>query len=318
MLHAAQTALDEGIARPILIGRREVVATRIKRLRLPMQLDTDVELVDPEKDTRYRDYWQEYHHIMERRGVSEAVARLTLRTTPTVIGALMVRRGDADALICGIIGQFAEHKKHLQNIIGLDHGVETLAAMPALITNKGPLFMCDTHINPDPSVSQIVETTMLAVDEIRRFGIEPRVALLSHSNFGTHNEDSARKMREAVQVLRLRDDTLEVDGEMHADTALSEDVRAIVMPNCRLTANANLLVFPTVESANITYNAVKIMAEGTAVGPLLLGIAQPAHIVTSAATVRGLLNITALASVGAQTYEQNKTISDELIPGLVR
>jgi malate dehydrogenase (oxaloacetate-decarboxylating)(NADP+) len=293
------------LAVPILIGRREVVATRIKRMHLPMKLDKNVFLVDPESDARYRDYWTQYHELMERRGVSESVARMKLRTNPSVIGALMVRRGDADAVICGVIGQFLEHKTHIENIIGLRPGVETLAAMPALITNKGPLFLCDTHINPNPSVSQVVDMTMLAVAEIRRFGIEPRVAMLSHSNFGTHNEDSACKMREAVVLLRKRDSKLEVDGEMHADTALSEEVRRIVMPNSRLTDNANLLVFPTVESANITYNAVKIMAEGTAVGPFLLGVAKPAHVVTSAVTVRGLVNMAALATVGAQAYEQS-------------
>lgn len=304
VLHVAQTVLDEGIAKPILIGRREVVERRIKRLRLPMKLDKDIELVDPEDDPRYRDYWLTYHQIMQRHGVTEAVARLLVRTNPSVIAALMVKRHEADAVICGVIGQFHEHKKIIENIIGLGRGVETLAAMPALISGKGPLFLCDTHINPEPSVSQIVEMTMRAVSEIRRFGIEPHVALVSHSNFGTHDDESARKMREAVHVLRIRDKELEVDGEMHADTALSEDVRNIVMPSCRLTSNANLLVFPNVDSANITYNAVKIMGEGTPIGPLLLGVAQPAHIVTSAVTVRGLLNASALATVGAQVWEQ--------------
>lgn len=304
VLHTAQTALDEGIAKPILIGRRAVVERRIKKLRLPMQLGKDIELVDPEDDPRYRDYWTSYYEIMQRSGVTEAVARQVVRTNPSVIGALMVKRHEADALICGVIGQFHEHKRIIESVIGLGRGVETLAAMPALISGKGPLFLCDTHINPDPSVSQIVEMTMRAVNEIRRFGVEPRVALLSHSNFGTHDDASARKMREAVQVLRLRDPSLEVDGEMHADTALSEDVRKIIMPNCRLTANANLLIFPNVDSANITYNAVKIMGDGTPIGPLLLGVAQPAHIVTSAVSVRGLLNAAALATVGAQVWEQ--------------
>lgn len=301
VLHAAQAVLDEGLAKPILIGRREVLMTRAKRMRLSMDMDKDIEIVDPENDPRYRDYWTTYHQLMARKGVTEAVAKLVVRTTPSVIGALMVKRGEADAVVCGVIGQFTEHRTHIENVIGLNEGVETPAAMPAVISDRGPLFFCDTHINPNPSIMQIVDMTLLAVDEIRRFGIEPHVALVSHSNFGTHDDESARKMREALHIIRMRDDKLMIDGEMHADAALSSSIRAIVQPESTLTADANLLIFPSLESANIAYNAVKIMAEGTPIGPILLGVAQPANIVTSAVTVRGLINIAALASVRAQS-----------------
>lgn len=301
VLQAVQTLVDDKLARPILIGREKVVDMRIKKLRLRLQKDRDFELVDPEDDPRYRDYWSLYHQIMERKGVSPAVARLAARTNPTIIAALMVARDEADAMICGVTGQYHEHMKHVHDIIGLKKGVETAAACVGLITPQRTVFFCDTHVNPNPSVGQIVEMTFMAAEEMRRFGIEPNIALVSHSNFGTHNHPSAIKMRQAVAELHARDPELQVDGEMHADAALSESTRELVMPNSLLKGAANLLVFPTVEAANITYNAVKVMTEGVAVGPFLLGIAKPVHIVTSAATPRGLVNVTALAAVGAQT-----------------
>jgi malate dehydrogenase (oxaloacetate-decarboxylating)(NADP+) len=300
VLQAVQTLVDDKLARPILIGREKVVDIRIKKLRLRIQKDRDFELVDPEDDPRYREYWTLYHQIMERKGVSPDVAKLAVRTNPTIIAALMVHRNEADAMICGVIGQYQEHMKHVHDIIGLRAGVETAAACVGLITPKRTVFFCDTHVNPNPSVSQLVEMTLLAATEMRRFGVEPKVAMMSHSNFGTHNHPSAIKMRQAVHELRLRAPDLEIDGEMHADAALNENIRELVMPNSALKGPANLLIFPTVEAANITYNAVKVMTEGVAVGPFLLGIAKPVHIVTSAATPRGLVNVTALAAVGAQ------------------
>ena len=307
VLQAAQTLVDDKLARPILIGREKVVDIRIKKMRLRLQAGRDFDLVDPENDSRYRDFWTQYHQIMERKGVSPAVAKLVLRTNPTVIASLMVQRNEADAMICGVIGQYHEHLKHVHDIIGLRHGVETAAACVGLITPKQTVFFCDTHVNPNPSVSQIVEMSLLAAEEMRRFGIEPKVAMVSHSNFGTHNHPSAIKMRQAVLELRARDASLQVDGEMHADAALSEDIRNIVMPNSKLKGAANLLVFPTVEAANITYNAVKVLSDGAPVGPFLLGVAKPVHIVTSAATPRGLVNVAALASVGAQVMAGQDT-----------
>ncbi|MCB1538680.1 MAG: NADP-dependent malic enzyme, partial [Alphaproteobacteria bacterium] len=313
VLQAAQTLIDDKLARPILIGREKVVAMRLKKLRLRMQAGRDFDLVDPEDDPRYRDYWTLYHQIMERKGVTPDVAKLTVRTNPTVIAALMVHRGEADAMICGVIGQYHEHMRYVQDIIGLRSGVETAAACVGLITGKGIVFFCDTHVNPNPSISQITEMTLLAAEEMRRFGVEPKAALVSHSNFGTHNHPSAIKMRMAVQDLRMRAPELEVEGEMHADAALSEDVRRIVMPNSPMKGAANLLVFPTVEAANITYNAVKVLTEGVPVGPFLLGIARPVHIVTSAATPRGLVNVSVMAAVSAQVMadeaEARKTIN---------
>ncbi len=304
VLQAAQTLVDDKLARPILIGREKVVAMRIKKLRLRLQAERDFDLVDPEDDPRYRDYWNLYHQIMERKGVTPDVAKLTVRTNPTVIAALMVHRDEADAMICGVIGQYHEHMKLVQDIIGLRPGVETAAACVGLIMPNRTVFFCDTHVNPNPSIGQIVEMTLLAGEEMRRFGVEPKAALVSHSNFGTHNHPSAIKMRMAVQDLRRRAPDMEVEGEMHADAALSEDIRKIVMPNSAMKGAANLLVFPTVEAANITYNAVKVMTEGVAVGPFLLGIAKPVHIVTAAATPRGLVNVAAMASVSAQVLSE--------------
>lgn len=297
VLRAIQTIVDEKVAIPTLVGRQRVIETRIKKLKLRLQNGVDFNIVDPEDDPRYRDYWMQYHSLMERKGVTEDVAKMIIRTNTTAIAALMVHRGEADAMICGIVGQYHSHLKHLQDIIGLKDGVETPAALAALIMNKGNLFICDTHVNPNPSVCQITEMTLLASEEIRRFGIEPNVALLSNSNFGTHETDSAVKMRKALAELKLRDPELKVEGEMHADSALSETIRKTMMPNSTMQDTANLLVMPNVEAANITYNALKVMNEATVVGPILLGMAKPVHIVTAAATPRTLVNLAALSSV---------------------
>lgn len=304
VLQAAQTVIDEQLAKPILIGRRHVVETRLKRMRLRMQIDKDFELVDPESDPRYKDFWQSYHHIMERRGVTPSFARTIIRTNTTAIGALMLEKNMVDAMICGVIGPYRTHLESVVDIIGLKAGVETAAAMPCLIhPTRGPLFICDTHVNPDPSIAQISEMTLLAVDEIQRFGVHPKVAMISHSNFGSHDDESAYKMRSAYYDLKMRAPKLDIDGEMHADAALSEDVRNIIMPNSTLKGSANLLVMPNVDAANITYNAVKILADCIPIGPLLLGVAKPAHILTNAATARAIVNITALSTVGAQMFQ---------------
>jgi malate dehydrogenase (oxaloacetate-decarboxylating)(NADP+) len=307
VLEAVQMALDEKIIKPILIGREKVVEARIKRLGLRMRKDIDFDLVDPEDDPRYRDYCDHYHQIMERRGVTPDVAKTILRTNTTVIGAIMVRRGDADSMICGTVGRYKEHVKHVIDIIGLKPGVETPAAMNALLVAKGTYFFCDTQINPDPSIAQISEVTLMATEEIKRFGLKPKVALLSHSNFGTADTDSARKMRSALQDLRRRDPELEIDGEMHADAALSEKVRASVMPNSTLKGDANLFIFPNVDAANIAFNMVKIFGEGISIGPLLLGMAKPVHVVTPYISARGIVNVTAIANVGAQVLEEEIT-----------
>ncbi len=298
--------LDEQIAKPIVIGRREVVTTRVKRLRLRMKIDVDFELVDPQDDPRYKNYWETYHAIMERRGVTASVAKLAVRTSPTLIGALMVHMGHADSIVCGTIGDFHDHMKHIVDVIGLKRGVETAAALRALLVPKGIFFVCDTHVNPDPSISQISEMTLLAAEEIRRFGIVPRVALLSYSNFGSHLGGSAYKMRAATIDIKQRDPGLEIDGEMHADTALSESVRKSLMPNSTLKNDANLLIMPNLEAANISFNMLKVLGEGIPIGPMLLGVSKPSYILTPSVTTRGILNISAIASVaaGAEEAEQ--------------
>jgi len=303
VLRAVQAVLDDGLAKPILIGRKEVVETRIKRLGLRMKVAKDFELIDPEYDPRYREYWTSYHEIMERRGVNQAVARTVLRTDFTVIGALMVRKGDADAMICGTVGQYKNHLKHVVDIIGLKPGVETPAAMNAVIISKGNFFISDTQINPNPSETQIAEVALLAAEEVSRFGIKPKVALLSHSNFGTHDDESSVKMRNALCVIRDRAPDLEVDGEMHADDALSETIRRNSMPNSTLHGDANLLIMPNLDAANIAFNMLKVLGDGITIGPILLGVAMPAHILSPSVTPRGILNMSAFACAHAQTYQ---------------
>ena len=303
VLRAVQTIVEENLAKPILIGRRRVIEARIKKLNLKIRDTQHFEICDPEDDPRYREYWSLYHSIMERRGVTPDVAKNVLRTNNTVIAALMVHRNEADTLVCGTVGQYTNHLQYLHDIIGLRPGVETAAALAILITNHGNLFITDTHVNPDPSCEQIAEVTLLAAEEMKRFGVEPKIALLSRSNFGTHDSEDAMKMRRALTLVKERSPELEIDGEMHADAALSSCIREQVMPHSTLKGQANLLVMPSVSSANITYNTVKTITEATVVGPILLGVAKPVHIVTTAATPRGLINIAALASVEAQFYD---------------
>ncbi len=305
VLQAVQTVLDEKIAKPILIGRKSVIKERIKRLGLRMDAEKDFEITDPENDPRYRDYWETYHSIMERRGTSPDDAQTIVRTNSTVIGALMVYKDEADAVICGTQGQFHDHLKDIKNIIGLKAGVETPAALSPLLISSGTYFFCDTQINTDPTIEQISEMTLLAAEEVRRFGIKPKVAMLSHSNFGTIDSPTAMKMRAAYADIHRRDPELEIDGEMQADAALSEVVRHNIMPNSKLTGQANLFIMPNVAAANIAFNMVKSFLDGVSIGPLLLGAARPAHILTPAVSTRGIINITAVATVGSQMFENS-------------
>ncbi|MFA7456906.1 MAG: NADP-dependent malic enzyme [Micavibrio sp.] len=311
VLRAVQMVLDEKIAKPIVIGRREVVESRIKRLRLRMKEGEDFELVDPQDDPRYKTYWETYHRLMERRGVTEAVAKVAVRTHTTIIGALMVHLGEADSIVCGAIGDFHDHKKHVVDIIGLKQGVETAAALRALLVPKGIYFICDTHVNPDPSIAQLSEMTLLAVEEIRRFGIVPKVAMLSYSNFGSHQGGSAYKMRAATIDVKQRAPDLEIDGEMHADTALSETVRKNLMPNSTLKSDAILLIMPNLEAANISFNMLKVLGEGIPIGPMLLGMSKPSYILTPSVTTRGILNISSIACVAVQAAEEEKTAAGQ-------
>ncbi|MCB1485957.1 MAG: NADP-dependent malic enzyme, partial [Bauldia sp.] len=304
VLRAAQIAIEEGIARPILIGRPNVIDVRCRRYGLRFSLERDCEIINPEDDPRYRAYSELYFSKVGRKGIDPEAARMVVRTNTTVIAALAVERGDADALICGLGGRFIRHLRDIGHIIGLKPGARTFSALSLLINTRGSYFLTDTHVTVDPDAEEIAEMTRLAAAEIRRFGLEPKAALLSASNFGTREIDTAIKMRAAVELLWRTNPELEVDGEMHGDAALSQAFRHRVMPTSRLEGEANLLVFPNLESANITLNVLKGMTEALHVGPILLGAAKPAHIVTPSVTSRGVLNMTALAVVGAQAVEK--------------
>ncbi|MCZ6523325.1 MAG: NADP-dependent malic enzyme [Alphaproteobacteria bacterium] len=302
VLRAVQVVVDEGLAEPVLVGRPEVVAKRLEGLGLRVRPGHGFELVDPGDDSRFREYWSLYHELMARDGVSPEAARTLVRTNTTVIAALMLRRGEAEAMICGTYGHYHEHLRHVLDVIGLAEGVRDLSALSVLILPKGTFFLCDTYITPEPSAEELAEMTIMSAEQVRRFGIAPKVALLSHSNFGSAKDASARKMRRVVEILRARAPELEVEGEMHADAALSEEIRERIFPNSRLSGQANLLVMPTLDAANIAFNMVKILGDGLPVGPILVGTARPAHIVTPSVTARGLVNMSALAAVDAQLH----------------
>lgn len=310
VLRAVQLVVDEELARPVVIARRRVVEMRLRRMGLRLKVDEDFELVDPEDDPRYREYWELYHQIMGRRGVSPARARTVVRTRTTVIGALMVRRGEADALVGGMEGRYDAQLAHVEDVIGRRPGVRAMAAMNVVIMSKGTFFLCDTYVNEDPSPHEIAEMTLLAADGVRRFGIIPKVALLSHSSFGTSNARSARKMREALELIQDRDPGLEVEGEMHGDAAISEDIRRRIFPEAQLSGQANLLIMPDLDAANIAFNLLKTTTDSVSVGPVLLGTQRPAHILTPSASVRAIVNMAAVAAVEAQMHD-----SQEYVPG---
>ncbi|WP_133478865.1 NADP-dependent malic enzyme [Cognatilysobacter segetis] len=300
VLRAVQTVIDEGLARPILIGRPDVIATRIERLGLRMRPGVDFELTNINSDPRFDSYWQQYHALTERRGVTPAAAKNLLRSRSTLIAALMVERGEADALICGIVGRFHKKLGYLRSVFSFDRGVTGTAAMTAVINNLGAWFFLDTHVQLDPSAEQIAEATLQATYRLKLFGIEPKVALLSHSNFGSHDNASAHKMAKVREILLERAPKLEVEGEMQADTAWDEDLRFRMFPNSRLKGRANLFVMPNLDTANIVYNMVRVMTDGVAIGPILMGLDKPAHILTPASTPRRVVNMTAIAAVDAQ------------------
>jgi len=300
VLQAAQTVVDEGLAQPILIGRRAVVASRIKRLGLRILPGKDFELVDPEDDHRFREYWTLYHSLTERKGVTQSYAQTVVRTRNTIIGALMVRRGEADAMICGTVGKYIRHVGHLLDVIGLAPGVSHAYALTALILPTGTFFLGDTHVTPEPTAEQIAEFALLAAQAVPKFGVLPKAALLSHSNFGTRDTPTAKLMRAALELIHERAPELEIEGEMHGDAAINEQIRLRLFPNSRLRGQANLLIMPTLDAANISFNLLKTLGNGLSVGPMLMGVAMPVHVVVPSITVRGIVNMTAVAAVDAQ------------------
>ncbi|WP_422019261.1 NADP-dependent malic enzyme [Roseibium sp.] len=301
VLRAAQVLIEDGIAKPVLVGRPDVLTARCERFGLKIRPDVDFEFVNPQDDPRYRDYVDEYLECVGRLGMPPTAARTVLRTNQTVISAIAVRRGEVDALICGLEGRFTKHMRDIRQVIGVCETARDLSAMSLLINSRGAMFLSDTFVTEDPTAEEISEMAILAAQEIRRFGIEPKVALLSMSNFGSRDTASSRKMREALELIWERHPELEADGEMHGDSALSVALRERVMPNSKLKGEANLLLFPNLDSANIAHNLLKVATDALHVGPILLGTAKPAHILTPSVTSRGVVNMSALASVEAQT-----------------
>ncbi|MGH6822777.1 MAG: NADP-dependent malic enzyme [Methylocella sp.] len=300
VLRAVQTVVEEGIAKPILVGRPEVIETRIARFGLAVRPGHDFELIDPDDDPRYRDYVAAYLDAAGRHGITPKAARTLVRTNSTVIAAIAVKRGDADAMICGLDGRFNPHLRYIKDIIGLVPGATDLSAMCLMITNKGAFFIADTHVRRDPSAPEIAEMALMCAAHVRRFGIEPKIALVSHSDFGSDDTPSARKMRDALEILRQRAPDLEADGEMQANTALSQAMRDLVLPASRLKGEANVLIMPNLDAANIAYTMTTIMTDTLPVGPILIGTANPAHILTPSVTARGIINMTAVSVAEAQ------------------
>ena len=300
VLRACQIVADEGLARPTLIGRPAVIAKRIEKFGLRLKEELDYDVVNVEQDPRYRDFWQTYHRMMERKGVTIQVAKIEMRRRLTLIAGMLLHKGDVDGLICGTWGTTALHLDYLDQVIGKRSGVHTYACMNGLLLPGRQVFLLDTHVNYDPTAEQLAEITAMAAEEMMRFGIKPKAALLSHSNFGSSNQPSAIKMRKTLELLRQNAPWLEVDGEMHGDAALDATGRAAIMPNSTLSGEANLLVLPNIDAANIAYNLLKTAAGGNiAIGPVLLGAAKPMHILTATATVRRIVNMTALTVADA-------------------
>jgi malate dehydrogenase (oxaloacetate-decarboxylating)(NADP+) len=301
ILRAVQVVVDERLARPILVGRPSVLEKRIERFGLRLRIGEHFDVVNPEYDPRYRDYWTEYHRLTERRGVSVQYAKIEMRRRHTLIGAMMIHKGEADGMICGTFGTHGLHLHYVDQVLGHQAGVDNYYAMNILMLPRRTVFICDTYVNPDPTPGQIAEMTQLAAEEVRRFGVLPKVALLSHSNFGTSDAPSAAKMRAALALIRERMPQLDVEGEMHGDAAIDEDVRLAAFPSSRLKGEANLLIMPTLDAANIAFNLLKTAAgDGITIGPILLGASKAAHVLTPTATVRRIINMTAVAVVDAQ------------------
>ncbi len=302
VLRACQILVDENIARPVLIGRPAIISQRVAKFGLRLKDGLDYDVVNVEDDPRYRDFWQTYHRMMERKGVTQQFAKIEMRRRLTLIGSMMLHKGEVDGLICGTWGNTALHLEYINQVVGKDPKAHCYAGMNALMLPGRQVFLVDTHVNYDPTAEELAEITVMAAQKIKRFGITPKAALLSHSNFGSSNQPSALKMRQTLAILRETAPWLEVDGEMHGDLALDADARKSFMPNSTLQGDANLLVLPNIDAANIAYNLLKTAAGGNiAIGPMLLGAAKPAHVLTASATVRRIVNMTALTVMEANT-----------------
>ncbi|HRO61056.1 MAG TPA: NADP-dependent malic enzyme [Burkholderiaceae bacterium] len=300
VLRAAQVAVDDGMARPILIGRPDIIEQRIQRAGLRLKPGRDIEVVNPEDDPRFRQYWEAYHQLMGREGVTPDTAKAMVRRSNTAIAAMMVRLGDADAMLCGLVGRFDAHLEHVESLIGVRPDAPCLATMNALMLEKHNLFIADAFVNDDPNAEQLARIALMAAEEVRRFGIPPRVAFLSHSMFGSSRRPSARKMRRACELFRELAPDIEADGEMHGDAALSEEIRGRFLMDSTLSGTANILIMPNLDSANILFNVLKVTGgHGITVGPILLGTARPAHILTPSSTMRRVVNMTALVVADA-------------------
>ena len=304
VLRAVQNVIDEKLAFPILIGRPEVIDSRIKRLGLRMRAGEDFEITNIHDDPRFNDYWQFYHAKTCRKGVTEAAAKNLMRSRPTLIAAIMVARGEADAMLAGLVGRFHKKLGYVRSVIDLDPKVSSTYAMTGVINQQGAFFFVDTHVKENPSAEQIAEATLQAAYRLKLFGIEPKIALLSHSNFGSHDSEDAIKMRQVRQLLLARNPRLNVDGEMQGDTAWDEALRERLLPGSTLKGRANLFVLPNLEAANIAYNLVRVFTDGVAIGPVLMGLSKPVHILTSSATPRRIMNMTAIAAADAQIRKQ--------------
>ncbi|HRF12783.1 MAG: NADP-dependent malic enzyme [Candidatus Accumulibacter phosphatis] len=300
LLRAVQIILDEGLTRPILIGRPDVIMARLERIGSKLRVGTDFEVVDPNSDHRYKECWTAYHQLRKRQGVTIDIAKTRLRSDNTIIGAMLLKLGYADGMICGLTGRFLHHLRHVDEIIGKAPGCKTMAAMAHLLLPGRAMFICDTHVNENPDAEQLAEIAFMAVEEVRRFKIRPKLAMLSHSNFGSSRSTSARKVAEAVAIVRAKAPDLEVDGEMRGDSALSAEIRKQFDPQSPLTGEANVLVMPNLDAANISFNLLKMTgSDGMAVGPILLGAARPVHVLGPTSTVRRVVNMTALVVVDA-------------------
>ena len=306
ILHAAQQVIDGGLARPVLVGNADVIRRRIIELKLRIREGEEFEIVNPAEDPRLDEFCDEFYRLKCREGVSPTRARYIVRSRNTAFSSLMVHLGYADAMLCGTIGPFQEHLQRVADIIGKAPGVSDFSSLVVLILPTGTFFICDTHVTYQPSAQEIAEMAILAATEVERFGIAPKVALVSHSNFGNRQDASAAKMQDALRLLHERAPHLEVDGEMHADAAVLEDIRRITLPDSTLHGSANLLVMPNVDAAHISYNLLKVLGGGVSVGPILLGAARPAHVVTQSISVRGLVNMTAIAAVDAQIRQKEQ------------